>query len=110
MRAAPRLEHRTPRLLPETEPGRWSLGLFGVVVAGFVFMTAALAGGQQGGDAFGDNQWLAVPAAVAALAAIASGAVGGFSILRRHEHAGLIYLTTAMGLLVTVFVVGELTA
>lgn len=107
MRAAHPTTHREPRLLPETAPGRWALGLFGLAVAGFVLMTVAVATGQRGGETFSDNWWLAAPALLASVSSVASGVVGAYAIVRRHEHAALVYLAAATGLLVIAFVVGE---
>lgn len=99
--------HREPRLLPTTVAGRWALGLFAVAVASFAMMTAAVATGLRGGEVFSDTWWLAVPALLAGTGAAAAGVIGAYAILRRHEHAALVYLATATGLLVISFVVGE---
>jgi membrane associated rhomboid family serine protease len=96
--------------MPGSVAGRWALGLWLLSVASFAFMTAAVATGQRGGDTLGDNWLLAAPALLAGLSSVASGCVGAYAILRRHDHAVMVYLSTAMGLLVVVFVVGEVFA
>lgn len=107
MRAVHPPIHREPRLLPATAAGRWALGLFAVAVVSFAFMTVAVATGQSGGETFSASWWLAVPALLAGSGAVASGVIGAYAILRHHEHAALVYLSTAMGLLVIAFVLGE---
>ncbi|HEY0775396.1 MAG TPA: hypothetical protein VGD51_15010 [Nocardioidaceae bacterium] len=110
MRAGlPTMRH-PPRLMPESVAGRWALGLWVLSVASFAFMTAAVAAGQRGGDAFSDNWFLAAPALLAGVSSVGGGCVGAYAILRHHEHSVLVYLSTAMGLLVVTFVVGELFA
>lgn len=107
MRAVHPPIHRAPRLLPATVAGRWALGLFTAAVTSFAVMTAAVASGQRGGETLSDNWWLALPALLAGAAAVAAGVVGSYAILRRHDHGALVYLSTAMGLVVITFVVGE---
>jgi hypothetical protein len=102
--------HRAPRLMPESVAGRWALGLWILSVGSFAVMTAAVAAGQRGGDAFSDNWLLAAPALLAGFSSVAGACLGAYAILRHHEHSALVYLSTAMGLLVVTFVVGELFA
>ncbi len=99
---------REPRLLPESGAGRWAVGLFALAVASFTFMTLAVAAGQRGGEHFSDNWWLAVPAVVAGAGAVAAGGTGAYAIVRHHEHSLLVYLSSAIGLVVVAFVVGEI--
>lgn len=101
---------REPRLLPESGAGRWSVGLFALAVASFAFMTVAVAAGQRGGERFSDNWLLAVPALMAGFGAVAAGGIGAYAIVRHHEHSLLVYLSSAMGLVVVAFVVGEVFA
>jgi hypothetical protein len=81
--------------------------VFGLAVAAFAFMSLAVATGQRGGETFSDNWLLAVPALLAGFGAVGSAAVGVYAIVRHHEHSLLVYLLTAIGLLVVAFVVGE---
>jgi hypothetical protein len=95
------------RLLPESMAGRCALALFGVAVVACLLITAVGTSGAQAGLAFSETWLLAVPACVAGLSEFGSTAVGGYAILRRHEHAGLVFLTTAVGVVVAAFVLGE---
>jgi hypothetical protein len=81
--------------------------VFGLAVAAFAFITLAVATGQRGGETFSDNWLLAVPALLAGFGAVGSAAVGAYAILRHREHSLLVYLLTAIGLLMVAFVVGE---
>lgn len=107
MGAAGPSTRREQRLLAESVAGRWALGLFAAAVASFAFMTLGVATGQRGGEHFSDNWLLAAPALLAGIGAVASGGVGAYAIVRHHEHSLLVYLTTAMGLVVVAFVLGE---
>lgn len=93
-------------VLPTTRPGRWSLGFLGGFVAGLLVMMAAVASGQTGGDAFSDNWWLSAPAAVAAGCVIVAFVTGAFALLRRDRSVA-VGISTLIGLLVVVLLVGE---
>ena len=81
--------------------------MFGLAVAAFTFMALAVGTGQRGGETFSDSWLLAAPALLAGSGAVGSAAVGAYAIVRHHEHSLLVYLITAIGLLVVAFVIGE---
>jgi len=87
--------------------GQWSVVLLLTFAAGLLGLMTAISSGQKGGDTFSDNWWLAGPAFVAALSAIAALVTGVIAIAREHERSISVALATVVGLLVTLFVVAE---
>ena len=71
-------------------------------------MMVSAGSGQEGGDTFTDNWWVSGPALVAAFGLVGAFATGLFAIARRHERAAAVFLVTAIGALVTFFIVGEM--
>jgi hypothetical protein len=92
---------------PTTRPGRLSLILLGVAVAALVAMMAAAASGQTGGETFSDNWLLATLGLVMAAGAVGAGTAASYAIFRRGERAVLVEITALVGLLATIFIVGE---
>jgi len=76
-----------------------------VSVAAVLVMAAASVERPAVGS-FGHDPLLAACAAVAALSGTASGALGGYSILR-HDRALLVFLATAASLNVLSYAIGE---
>jgi hypothetical protein len=94
--------------LPRTRLGKWSLWL---VIAFFVLFIAfqiLVAFGERGGDTFFSNlrlSLLILPAGVAAIAGFFTGIIG---IIKSKDYAVLVFVTTAIGFLILLFVAGEL--
>jgi hypothetical protein len=74
---------------------------------GFIAMAVSVGSGQEGGEAFTDNWWISGPALVAALGLVGAFATGLFAIAGRRERAVPVFLATAIGAIVTVFLIGE---
>ena len=95
------------RLVAATVAGRWCLTAFAVGVLGFVAMVVSVASGQEGGDTFADNWWISGPAFVAGAGLVAAFGTGLFAIVGRRERGVAVIVATLIGLVVTLFVVGE---
>ncbi len=109
MRAHPEPHpHARLSLLPATPPGRWSLWLVLVFWVFIGLSFALVAAGQEGGDTLFSNLWLTVPMLIAGTAGVAAGAAAGVAIFRRGERSVAVFLTLLWGLVVTLFVLGEL--
>ena len=94
-------------LVPSTTAGRWSAALLAgaaVCFAAFFFLVMS---GQRGGDTFFSNPWLSGTILVAAGLAIAAGIVGLTAAIRHGERSVLVGIAIVLGLLVVLFVVGE---
>jgi hypothetical protein len=96
-------------MAPATIVGRWCVASFLVGIVAFVAMVVVVGSGQEGGETFADNWWISGPALVAALGIVGAFASGLFAIIRSRERAGLVILATAIGALVALFLVGEIT-
>ena len=96
--------------MPKTLLGRWSVGL----AIAFFLLLATLAllakSGQEGGETFSDNLLLAVPGLLSGVSGVAAFFTGVAAILRRKERSPLVFLATLIGLLVLLFVLGEVSS
>jgi len=101
------------RLLPTTRLGWWALRLSVAFMALFlVGMSLAGAGQKIGGEEVFDNMWLTVPLAGVGLTAVLAGVLAGvsaaFAIVRRGERSISALLPLIVGLLVALFLLGEI--
>ncbi len=93
--------------LPSTWPGRWSLLLVGAAIALFVVANIVVASGQEGGDTIFDNLWISIPMVGAVAAVLVAGGFAGFAVTRCRERSAPVIGAMILGLLVLVFLVGE---
>jgi hypothetical protein len=98
----------TRLMVPATIAGRWCLASFTFGVLSFIAMMVSVGSGQEGGDTFTDNWWISGPALLAALGLVGAFATGLFAIVGRRERAAAVLLSTAIGAIVTLFMVGEI--
>ena len=94
--------------LPSTRLGWASLWLLGGFLVFYALFQILVASGQRGGETFFSNPWLALSILIAAGSAIAAGAAAIVAILWRQERSILMVLSLMLGLLVAVFVLGEI--
>ncbi|MFH1560592.1 MAG: hypothetical protein ABID84_04190 [Chloroflexota bacterium] len=97
-------------LLPQTVPGWWSVGLGAGFILLFLLFLGLVASGQRGGETFWDNLLLSIPFLLAAGCAILALLVGVFGIVMWRDRSVLVFLASAIGLVVLVFVAGEVVA
>lgn len=96
------------KIVPQTKPGKWSVGLcicFFVFIGMFFILVAS---GQRGGMKFFDNPILAIPTVLAALTAIAGLFIGLQSVISHKEKSLLTFIAIAIGAFVLYFTIGEL--
>jgi hypothetical protein len=96
--------------LPNTALGKWSAGLFSGFIVFIALFFGMVATGQRGGDTFFSNLYLAIPALIAAVSAIAAFFTGVIGIIFSKERAILVFLATAVGLFVIIYVLAEIIA
>lgn len=96
-------------LVPSTLAGRWSAALLAGSAACFVAFFLLVMSGQRGGDTFFSNPWLSGAILVAAGLAIAAGIVGLVAAVRHGERSVPVGVAIVSGLLVVLFVIGEVT-
>jgi hypothetical protein len=99
---------RQNMVIPKTSWGKWSVGLMLICILSLVTMFILSAAGQRGGDTFSSNLFLSIPALIAATAgtlALISGAIG---LIKDHERSQLVLFAVAIGLIGTIFWLGEI--
>ena len=95
-------------LKPRTIMGKWSTGL---IIAFFLFFGVFLilvALGQRGGDTFFSNLELTIPMLVAGVSSVSALVTGIIGIVKNRERSVLVFLATAIGLVVLTFSLGEI--
>jgi hypothetical protein len=94
--------------VPKTNFGKWSVGL---IIAFFAFLTLfqiLLASGQRGGDTFFSNPLLVLPLLLAGICGVSACFIGIIGIMKRRERSIFVFLATAIGFFVLLFVLGEI--
>jgi len=84
------------------------VGLLGAAALLFALVQGLVASGQEGGETFADNLALSVPILlffVCGILALLTGVVG---IIRSNEQSVFVFLAALIGLVVLVFLIGEL--
>ena len=96
--------------MPKTQFGKYACGLMLIAIALYFFTWQIIINlfGQRGGDTILDNLWISVPMLSAGIAAVASFITGTISLIRDKERAILVFVCSFLGLLVTLFIGGEL--
>jgi LytS/YehU family sensor histidine kinase len=94
-------------LKPQSTLGKWATGL----IIGFFFCLVLLIvlvmAGQRGGDTFLEFSPLVIPGILAAVCGIASFVSGLVAIIKSQERSVLVFMSTAIGCAITVFIIGE---
>jgi cytochrome bd-type quinol oxidase subunit 2 len=93
---------------PGTRTGKWSTGFLAGSIVFFILFYALVAAGQRGGETFFSNLWLSLTILPAALAAIVAGVLACVAILRDRERSLISIVALLLGVLVTIFAVGEI--
>jgi flagellar biosynthesis protein FliQ len=101
------------RLLPTTWLGWWAVRLMVAFAVLFLVGVSLVAAGEKSaGDAAFDSLWLTVPLTGVGLTAVLAGVLAGvaaaFAIVRRGERSTFVFLPLIVGLLVALFLLGEI--
>ncbi|MCJ7510668.1 MAG: hypothetical protein MUP14_07275 [Dehalococcoidia bacterium] len=94
--------------MPKTLLGKWSVGLIILFFSLFATLNFLAASGQEGGDTFSDNLTLAIPALGAGAAGVLAFFTGIIGIIRSKERSVLVFVASAIGLLILLFMLGEI--
>ncbi len=97
-------------ILPKTAPGKWSVWLAISFIVLFALVSILGATGQEGGPTFFSNLYLAIPGLLALVTGLAAFLIGIFSIIFLKERAILVFVAAGVGLLIIVFIVGDIFA
>ncbi len=94
------------RFWPTSGAGRWSVGAVSTFALGLAGLLTAAALGQEGGETFSDNWWLAGPGAVAAVSAfVAFGS--SIRALVRRDRAVSVVVALVVSSFAVFFMLGE---
>lgn len=96
--------------MPRTRLGKWSVALIVIFFLLFATFQLLVASGQRGGDTFLSNLLLAVPMLVAGICGVFAFFTGVTSIIKSQERSVFVFLATAMGLFILIFLFGEILA
>lgn len=96
------------KLIPKTKMGCWSAILILCFFVFFVIMQIFVFLGMRGGETFFDNLPLSMCALFMFLCGVGSFVLGVVSILRYKERSIIIFISAIIGLLVLLFLLGEL--
>lgn len=97
------------RFVPESVPGRWSVGLFLLFVAALVvFSAVAIAGAGTWEPAFFANLEATIPLLISAASALASAVVGIVAMVKKGDRSTAVAVATVVCGIVTLFFTGEL--
>ena len=92
---------------PTSHAGRVSVGALATFALGLAGLFTAAASGQEGGETFSDNWWLAGPGLLAALASIVAFVASITALTRWRERAISVIVALAMSSMAIVFMLGE---
>ena len=98
---------RTP-FWPISHAGRLSVGALGTFALGLAGLLTAAALGQEGGETFSDNWWLAGPGLVAAVSALVAFASSITALVRWKDRSVSVIVALAVSSLAVIFMSGEL--
>lgn len=93
---------------PQTKLGAWSVWLTIGLIGVFAFMNLLVALGQRGGATFFSNPYLAICGIIGGGSGIAAFFVGITAIIKQQERSLLTYIATTVGLLLIIFIVGDI--
>jgi hypothetical protein len=109
------MSERSWRLLPRTTLGIWTVGLIAAMpilfVVGSSFSSSLYESVPSGRSILGDvaaRPLLALTMLAGMLAGISTFIVGLLAIVKKKENSLLVYATTVIGGLLTLFLIGEL--
>lgn len=101
--------HGGSRFWPETDLGKWTVGLFVLNVVAFVtFTVIAVNGAGTWDDGIFDDLVLGIPLLVTVVSAISTLVVGIVAMARRSERATSVVLAVTLAGMATLFFLGEL--
>jgi hypothetical protein len=93
--------------MPKTKLGKWAVGL---MAAFFLFLLSVMLFsrlGQRAGHSIFDNLYLGIPGICMAISGPAAFFTGAISLFKLRDRSFLVMLTTIIGFIVTLIVVGE---
>jgi ABC-type Na+ efflux pump permease subunit len=93
--------------MPQTTLGKWSVGLFIAFCLFFLAFIILVATGQRGDDALFSNLALTIPGLLAGVSVLSAMITGIINIVKSKERSFFVFLATAIGIMVLIFLIGE---
>jgi len=95
--------------LPQTKLGKISVWLITISFLLIILMRFFVALGQTGGETFFDNLYLGIPGILAGISIVSAFFTGIWSIIRHKERSVFVFISTFIGFLALIFLIGEFT-
>jgi hypothetical protein len=95
------------RFAPERQEGMLAVSAFVDHISFMILVWIVVTSGQRGGDEFFGTLWRAIPMLLAGVAGAATGVLALYALLRRWDWAAATALTAFVGLLVILFIAGD---
>ncbi len=95
-------------LKPKTKYGNISIYLIISFATFFILANIFVMAGQTGGETFFDNLYISIPMLAAGISAITSMVAGLIALFKQKERSLLVFLSTVIGIVITIFSIGEL--
>ena len=93
---------------PKSDAGWLAIALLGAHALFVSLFLGLVMSGEEGGDTFFANPWLAWTALPAAVFGIGSGLMAAYAVIKRRERAILDYVVLLFALGVAVFILTEI--
>ena len=100
--------HMKVHYKPSTFLGNWSVRLFIFFLLCAIALYSLIAAGQRGGDTFFSNPALAITMLITGILAVSSFFTGIIGIIKNRERAIFVYISTAIGIFVLLWVLAEI--
>lgn len=94
--------------MSKTVLGKWSVKFITIFILFLAMFYLIISFGQRGGDTFFSNFWLTTPILIAGASGILAFITGIISIIKDRERSVIVFLSTALGLFVLIFILGEI--
>ena len=94
--------------MSKTVLGKWSVKFITIFILFLAMFYLIISFGQRGGDTFFSNLWLTTPILIAGASGILAFITGIISIIKDRERSVIVFLSTALGLFVLIFILGEI--
>ena len=95
-------------IFPKHILGKMSVGLIILFILMLGLLMGMISSGQKGGDTIFSNLLLGIPGLLAAISGVAAFFTGIISIVKGKERSVLVFVSTAVGFLILLFLAAEI--
>lgn len=94
--------------MPKTRLGKWSVRLIVIFFLSLATLQLLVTSGQRGGATFFSNPVLALTGLGAGISGVLAFFTGIIGVIKSKERSPLVFLATTMGLVILIFMLGEI--